>query len=64
METPDVNGVKFGETSARDGGGNPELSLGSVLAPVGWSECVAIWTEKAKIDQMIIFVISVDVIKL
>ena len=27
METPGVNGVKFGGTSACDGGGNPELSL-------------------------------------
>ena len=27
METSDVNGVKFGETSTRNGGGNPELSL-------------------------------------
>ena len=27
METSVVNGVKFGETSAHCGGGNPELSL-------------------------------------
>jgi len=31
METSDVNGVKFGETSAHYGGGNPELSLGVVF---------------------------------
>ena len=32
-----MNGVKFGETSARNGGGNPELSLGAPPAPIGWS---------------------------
>ncbi|SVE17426.1 uncharacterized protein METZ01_LOCUS470280 [marine metagenome] len=28
LETLGVNGVKFGETSARQGGGNPELIPG------------------------------------
>ncbi len=44
METSDVNGVKFGETSAHCGGGNPELSLGAVFTPVGRSKCVAVGT--------------------
>ena len=42
METTGVNGVKFGETSAHFGGGNPELSFGTVFTPVGWGERVAI----------------------
>ncbi len=35
-----MNGVKFGETSARNGGGNPELSFGSVVILAGTIESV------------------------
>jgi len=39
-----VNGVKFGETSAHNGGGNPELSFGAVFIPVGRNKYVAVGT--------------------
>ena len=59
-----MNGVKFGETSARDGGGNPELSPGAFLAPIGRSQCVAVGTEQAQIGKAIVSVVSVDMVKL
>jgi hypothetical protein len=58
-----VNGVKFGETSARNGGGNPELSPGSFLIAVSWSKCVAIWAKKTKVCQPVVFVVPIDVVK-
>jgi hypothetical protein len=59
-----VNGVKFGETSARSGGGNPELSLRAILASVGWSKRVAIRAKKTNIFEPVIFFVPVDMVKL
>ena len=59
-----MNGVKVGETSARHGGGNPELSLGPFFVAVGWSKRVAVGTEETQIFQSVVFIVPVHVVEL
>jgi hypothetical protein len=59
-----VNGVKVGETSTRNGGGNPELSLGPLVVAVGWSKRVAVGAQETQVLQPVVLVTPVDVVKL
>jgi len=59
-----VNGVKFGGTSARNSGGNPELSLGPLFVAVSWSQCVAIRAQETQIIWPVVFVVPVYMVKL
>ena len=63
METVGVNGVKFGETSARRGGGNPELSLGSIFSTVGWRQRVAIGAEQSQVAELIVAPVTVHMVE-
>jgi hypothetical protein len=59
-----VNGVKLGETSAREGGGNPELSLAPFAVAVSGRKGVAVGTKQAQVLQPVVFVVPIDVVKL
>ena len=58
-----MNGVKFGEISARNGGDNPELSLRPFFVTVCWSQRVAVRAQEAKVFQPVVLVVPVNVVK-
>ena len=61
-EIPRVNGVKFGETSARNGGGNPELRPVDVSTSKILRQMVTIRTQELYVLNSVVESLTVDVV--